>query len=485
MVLLDSDEEKDSKADVQSDLNRNQTNGTGEKEKSGSKDEDIVMEYNHSEYADLVGPMKPNNMIQKPAPNNQPQRLPKKPGNLPPFALFSQEMRDKLQKDDPNIGFGDLGRKLGEMWHALQEEEKEEYRVRARKVVDERMNAWRAQMNAITPQKRKMLESQQRMQMNKVKKKRTSGYSIFCSEYRRKLSQEQPDLSFADISKTVADDWRDLTQEKKNSYEIRAQRFNQEEEKRWRARMASQQQSQMRMRQQMTMGRGRGVGTMIRGRGGQFVGRGGGTAFRNILPKTSPNNAGSGLVISSVSSLSTNSSQNNLNLPIGISISKSADPDINLPKSISISRVEPDIQIVEESIQSRPVQQQQRSVAPVMMSRGRGQYSVRSRAGHVRPNIAPRGRGMVNTRGRMMINHQRGRPIGAGVRGGVMSSRGRGISAASPVKIIQHPLPAGASPMKRMASNLVSPIGPLKRPRMPFPPSIPNASNIPGKMKFV
>ena len=36
------------------------------------------------------------------------------------------------QADDPNIGFGDLGRKLGEMWHALDENEKEDYRRRAR-----------------------------------------------------------------------------------------------------------------------------------------------------------------------------------------------------------------------------------------------------------------------------------------------------------------------------------------------------------------
>ena len=41
------------------------------------------------------------------------------------FQLFDQA-------DDPNIGFGDLGRKLGEMWHALDENEKEDYRRRAR-----------------------------------------------------------------------------------------------------------------------------------------------------------------------------------------------------------------------------------------------------------------------------------------------------------------------------------------------------------------
>ena len=39
-----------------------------------------------------------------------------------------QEMRAKLQADEPDIGFGDLGRRLGEMWHSLKEEEKEDYR---------------------------------------------------------------------------------------------------------------------------------------------------------------------------------------------------------------------------------------------------------------------------------------------------------------------------------------------------------------------
>ena len=39
-------------------------------------------------------------------------------------------MRTKLQSEEPDIGFGDLGRRLGEMWHSLKEEEKEDYRFR-------------------------------------------------------------------------------------------------------------------------------------------------------------------------------------------------------------------------------------------------------------------------------------------------------------------------------------------------------------------
>jgi hypothetical protein len=42
--------------------------------------------------------------------------------------LLMQEMRAKLQADDPEMGFGDLGRRLGEMWHSLTEDEKEDYR---------------------------------------------------------------------------------------------------------------------------------------------------------------------------------------------------------------------------------------------------------------------------------------------------------------------------------------------------------------------
>ena len=37
----------------------------------------------------------------------------------------------------------------------------------------------------------------------KIKKKKTSGYAIFCSEQRRQYAASQPDLQFSDISKKV------------------------------------------------------------------------------------------------------------------------------------------------------------------------------------------------------------------------------------------------------------------------------------------
>ena len=44
--------------------------------------------------------------------------------------LFSKENRPKVKEDNPDITFGQVGKKLGEMWRALSEEEREEYKQR-------------------------------------------------------------------------------------------------------------------------------------------------------------------------------------------------------------------------------------------------------------------------------------------------------------------------------------------------------------------
>lgn len=56
------------------------------------------------------------------------------------------------------MGFGDLGRKLGEMWHALEEDSKEDFRKRARDVAEARMRAWKKQMAALP--RHKQLEAE-------------------------------------------------------------------------------------------------------------------------------------------------------------------------------------------------------------------------------------------------------------------------------------------------------------------------------------
>ena len=63
----------------------------------------------------------------------RPKKAKKSGGGKKPlsgFMLFSKEHRPKVKEDNPDITFGQIGKKLGEMWRALSDKEKEEYKKR-------------------------------------------------------------------------------------------------------------------------------------------------------------------------------------------------------------------------------------------------------------------------------------------------------------------------------------------------------------------
>lgn len=43
---------------------------------------------------------------------------------------FSQEHRAKVKEENEGITFGQIGKKLGEMWRALADEEKEAFKTK-------------------------------------------------------------------------------------------------------------------------------------------------------------------------------------------------------------------------------------------------------------------------------------------------------------------------------------------------------------------
>ena len=47
------------------------------------------------------------------------------------FMFYSTEMRAKIKEENPDLSFGDLGRKIGEMFKALSPEEKAKYEKKA------------------------------------------------------------------------------------------------------------------------------------------------------------------------------------------------------------------------------------------------------------------------------------------------------------------------------------------------------------------
>jgi HMG (high mobility group) box len=47
------------------------------------------------------------------------------------FMFFSNANREKVKADNPGIAFGEVGRKLGELWRAATPEDKKEYEEQA------------------------------------------------------------------------------------------------------------------------------------------------------------------------------------------------------------------------------------------------------------------------------------------------------------------------------------------------------------------
>ena len=142
VITLDSDDEADSSNYV-SDQNRSS---------SGR------MVYDPANYADLMSQVAQSRFMApavkaitekqvKAKPFSQVSRkFPKRPGVFPPFALFTQEHREKLMQENKELSFADVGRTLGEMWHKLSDSEKEDYRTRAKELTEKKLKAWQDQV---------------------------------------------------------------------------------------------------------------------------------------------------------------------------------------------------------------------------------------------------------------------------------------------------------------------------------------------------
>ena len=51
---------------------------------------------------------------------------PNAPKKYSGFMVFSEDNREKVKSENPNIEFADISRKLGSMWNSLTDKEKEE-----------------------------------------------------------------------------------------------------------------------------------------------------------------------------------------------------------------------------------------------------------------------------------------------------------------------------------------------------------------------
>ncbi|XP_059093216.1 uncharacterized protein LOC131888390 [Tigriopus californicus] len=196
-----------------------------------------AMGFNPANYTDLLTPMTARASPSLPANARGRGRgrggpsargnATKRPGPMPPFAVFAQDERPKLLQRQPNLSFVDCNRLLGELWHELPEVKKKLYRIKAKKIQDSRLQAWCQVQQAQRGGLARTASSngpELRSQSIAPRQSRTHGFAVFVSE--KKAEYAGSDQSPRDMTKVMAQAWRKLSKLVRRDYDKRAAQIN-------------------------------------------------------------------------------------------------------------------------------------------------------------------------------------------------------------------------------------------------------------------
>ena len=151
------------------------------------------------------------------------KNAPKKP--LSGYVFFSIEERPNILKEDPNIGFGDISKKLSEKWKSLSENEKIPYINKSnddKERFKTEMEKYNISVSEPNEEENKNDKKKRKKKNKDAPKKPLSAYLFFSMEERPKITEKDPNLKFVDITKMVAEKWKSLNEKDKAPYVTKA-----------------------------------------------------------------------------------------------------------------------------------------------------------------------------------------------------------------------------------------------------------------------
>ena len=143
------------------------------------------------------------------------------------YIFFCQENRDKV--DNLGLKNTDILKKLGEMWHSLDEKNKKKYK----KMSDNDKDRYEEEMKLYVPPEGEEYKkkSKKASSKNSVSKRSPSAYMLFCKDYRPQIKEENPEIKFGDIAKKLSEMWRNLSDKKKKNYIDKASKLKNDSDK--------------------------------------------------------------------------------------------------------------------------------------------------------------------------------------------------------------------------------------------------------------
>eukprot|EP00467_Chlorarachnion_reptans_P007869 CAMPEP_0114505740 /NCGR_PEP_ID=MMETSP0109-20121206/11022_1 /TAXON_ID=29199 /ORGANISM="Chlorarachnion reptans, Strain CCCM449" /LENGTH=819 /DNA_ID=CAMNT_0001684215 /DNA_START=201 /DNA_END=2660 /DNA_ORIENTATION=+ len=130
------------------------------------------------------------------------------------FTFFSSATRKKVEEENPEAKFVEVGKLLGERWKALSEEEKKPFMDKANED-KERYQKEKAQFDEENPGE---AGSKRKRKDKNAPKRAKSAFMLFVQKRRKTVKEENPNLKFGEISKLMGEKWKELPDDEKKEF---------------------------------------------------------------------------------------------------------------------------------------------------------------------------------------------------------------------------------------------------------------------------
>jgi len=163
------------------------------------------------------------NKIEKPKKKKTKRdpNAPKKPRTA--YILFSSDNRVDVKKENPDMIPTDITKEVARMWREADEDVKEEYKEKA----EEDKKRYQDEMEIYNPEYKQTSSNDKKEKPKEKKdpnapKKPCSAYILFSSDHRKQAKEENPELSTVELTKKLAEMWKEASQKTKDKYEAKA-----------------------------------------------------------------------------------------------------------------------------------------------------------------------------------------------------------------------------------------------------------------------
>jgi len=136
--------------------------------------------------------------------------------------IFSQQKRADIKSAHPDVGFGQIGRMLGEEWKKLTPEDKQKFNEEAAKEkirYEKEMAIYRETHPETSDEEESPSRKKRKNKDPNAPKKPCSAFFHYSRRLRPKIKENNPQATFGQLGKLIGEEWSKLGPEARKEYE--------------------------------------------------------------------------------------------------------------------------------------------------------------------------------------------------------------------------------------------------------------------------